>query len=94
MRSSATQNQAADEDYLEPETNSKMTKGSTEEEGPASVDTAHYAYISGADAIQDVSHVGRRRQSARGSSRVPIAHASVSKNDLLCVAVLSDASQV
>ncbi|PQE27282.1 hypothetical protein CJF32_00000227 [Rutstroemia sp. NJR-2017a WRK4] len=35
MRSYATQNQGAEENYLDPEASGKMTKGSAEEEGPA-----------------------------------------------------------
>ncbi|PQE19847.1 C6 transcription factor protein [Rutstroemia sp. NJR-2017a BVV2] len=37
MRSYATQNQAAEENYLDPEASGKMTKGSAEEEGPATL---------------------------------------------------------
>jgi hypothetical protein len=35
MRSYATQNQAAEDNYPDPEANGKMTKGSAEEDGPA-----------------------------------------------------------
>lgn len=77
MRSNAMQSQAAEDDYPGPETNGNTTKGSTEDEGPASVENGPGQSNSSADFGQDANHAGRRKQSVRGSSRALIAHGSV-----------------
>jgi hypothetical protein len=76
MRSNAAQSHGAEEDYPEPEANGKMTKGPAEEELPASV-VQRANTQSLANYVQDVNHVGRKRRSARGSSRALIARGSV-----------------
>jgi hypothetical protein len=71
MRSNATQHQASEEEYPGLETNGKMAKGTTEEEGPALVESSLKG-TTGANCPPDVSLAGRRRPNARGSSRARI----------------------